>query len=156
MKNAKEFDFNKKKPISQQFKIKNPPEMKKEKTEDLSSLFNQPPLIKGIEVTQKDFSLNQNKKQNNKIKKEKEEKILNDENKKENKEDHPIINKDEEQKDLGIISPTLPESEIINPDIPLNEENIKPNINVCRNMIENMYDQKKEEVNIDIIDAVET
>ena len=31
MKNAKEFDFNKKKPISQQFKIKNPPEMKKEK-----------------------------------------------------------------------------------------------------------------------------
>jgi hypothetical protein len=62
MKNAKEFDFNKKKPISQQFKIKNPPEMKKEKTEDLSSLFNQPPLIKGIEVTQgKDFSLNQNR-----------------------------------------------------------------------------------------------
>ena len=159
MKNEKEFDYNKKKPISQQFKIKNPPEMKKEKTEDLSSLFNQPPLIKGIEVTQgKDFSLNQNKKQNNKInqKKEKEEKNLNDENKKENLEDNSVINKDEEQKNNGIISPTLPESEIINPDIPLNEENIKPNINICRNMIENMYDQKKEEVNIDIIDAVET
>ena len=159
MKNEKEFDYNKKKPISQQFKIKNPPEMKKEKTEDLSSLFNQPPLIKGIEVTQgKDFSLNQNKKQNNKInqEKEKEEKNLNDENKKENLEDNSVINKDEEQKNNGIISPTLPESEIINPDIPLNEENIKPNINICRNMIENMYDQKKEEVNIDIIDAVET
>ena len=161
MKNAKEFDFNKKKPISQQFKIKNPPEMKKEKTEDLSSIFNQPPLIKGIEVTQgKDFSLNQNKVQDKKIKKvnqkEKEEKNLNDENKKENLEDNSIINKDEEQKDNGIISPILPESEIINPDIPLNEENIKPNINVCRNMIENMYEQKKEEVNMDIIDAVET
>jgi len=157
MKNAKEFDFNKKKPISQQFKIKNPPEMKKEKTEDLSSIFNQPPLIKGIEVTQgKDFSLNQNKKQNNKIKQEKEEKNLNDENKKENIEDNSDIDKEEEQKDKDIISPTLPESEIINPDIPLNEENIKPNINIYRNMIENMYDQKKEEVNIDIIDAVET
>ena len=157
MKNAKEFDFNKKKPISQQFKIKNPPEMKKEKTEDLSSIFNQPPLIKGIEITQgKDFSLNQNKKQNNKIKQEKEEKNLNDENKKENIEDNSDIDKEEEQKDKDIISPTLPESEIINPDIPLNEENIKPNINIYRNMIENMYDQKKEEVNIDIIDAVET
>ena len=158
MKNAKEFDYNKKKPISQQFKIKNPHEMKKEKTEDLSSIFNQPPLIKGIEVTQgKDFSLNQNKKKSNIIKEEEKKEIkLNDDNKNENIEDKYVNNKDEEQKDDGIISPTLPESEIINPDIPLNEENIKPNINFCRNLIENIYDQKKEEVNADIIDAVET
>ena len=52
MKNEKEFDYDKQKPKLQKYKINNIPEMKKELTEDLSSLFNQPPLIKDIEVIQ--------------------------------------------------------------------------------------------------------
>ena len=52
MKNVKEFDFDKKRPNFQKNSIKDIPEMKKEKTEDLTSLFNQPPLIKGLEIYQ--------------------------------------------------------------------------------------------------------
>jgi hypothetical protein len=53
MKKEKEFDYDKQKPKIEKEKIKQIPEMKKEKTEDLTSLFAQPPLIKGIEIKKK-------------------------------------------------------------------------------------------------------
>ena len=149
MKNEKEFDYDKKKPIIQKFKIKNIPEMKKEKTEDLSSLFNQPPLIKGIEVTQGNHNVVQ--KNIKKISKN-EEKTQTEINKNEKKEEEN--NKIEEGNKANNITLALPESEIINPDTPL-EEGKKPNINFCKTLVENIYEQKKSEINIGIIDGIE-
>ena len=149
MKNEKEFDYDKKKPFIQKFKIKNIPEMKKEKTEDLSSIFNQPPLIKGIEVTKVNSNVVQ---KNNKKLSKKEEKTQTEINKNEKKEKENIkIEKEDKANNTTL---TLPESEIINPDTPL-EEGKKPNINFCKNLLENIYEQKKSEINIGIMDGIE-
>ena len=149
MKNEKEFDYDKKKPIIKNFKIKNIPEMKKEKTEDLSSIFNQPPLIKGIEVTQGNSIVVQKK---NKKTSKNEEKTQTEINKNEKKEEENI--KIDEENKVNNTTLTLPESEIIKPDTPL-EEGKKPNINFCKNLVENIYEQKKTEINIGIIDGIE-
>ena len=149
MKNEKEFDYDKKKPIIKNFKIKNIPEMKKEKTEDLSSIFNQPPLIKGIEVTQGNSNVVQKK---NKKTSKNEEKTQTEINKNEKKEEENI--KIDEENKVNNTTLTLPESEIIKPDTPL-EEGKKPNINFCKNLVENIYEQKKTEINIGIIDGIE-
>ena len=156
MKSEKEIDKNNQKSILQKYKIKNPPEMKKEKTADLSSLFNQPPLIKGIEVIQgNDLTTKIKKSQNNK---EDEEKNQNENDEDKDKEEISMENKIE-QKEEEIndeeVPLTLPESEVIDPDIPLDEEK-KPNINFCKNLVGNIYEQKKEEINIGIIDGIET
>ena len=149
MKNEKEFDYDKKKPFIQKFKIKNIPEMKKEKTEDLSSIFNQPPLIKGIEVTKENSNVIQ---KNSKKLSKKEEKTQTEINKNEKKEKENIkIEKEDKANNTTL---TLPESEIINPDTPL-EEGKKPNINFCKNLLENIYEQKKSEINIGIMDGIE-
>ena len=149
MKNEKEFDYDKKKPFIQKFKIKNIPEMKKEKTEDLSSIFNQPPLIKGIEVTKVNSNVVQ---KNSKKLSKKEEKTQTEINKNEKKEKENIkIEKEDKANNTTL---TLPESEIINPDTPL-EEGKKPNINFCKNVLENIYEQKKSEINIGIMDGIE-
>ena len=156
MKSEKEIDKNNQKSILQKYKIKNPPEMKKEKTADLSSLFNQPPLIKGIEVIQGNDLTTKIKKSQNK--KEDEEKNQNENDEDKDKEEISIENKIE-QKEEEInddeVPLTLPESEVIDPDIPLDEEK-KPNINFCKNFVGNIYEQKKEEINIGIIDGIET
>ena len=146
MKNAKEFDFDKKKPNFQKYIINSVPEMKKEKTEDLSSLFNQPPLIKGIEVIQGNTNILINKKKEKKYEDVKVQVQIEDK-----------INQNKKEEDLQVNNniQTMPESEIISPDTPLNEDK-SPDINFCKNMIENIYEQKKEEVNIGIIDGVET
>ena len=148
MKNGKEFDYNKQKPILQNNKINNIPEMKKEKTEDFTSLFNQPPLIKGIEVAQGNPKLI-NKKKNNQ-KKNNDGQKTQTENLTEN-----IIKKEEEEETKNNHTLTLPETEIIDPDMPLDEEK-KPNINFCKNLVGNIYEKKKSEINLNIIDGVET
>ena len=154
MKNEKEFDYDKQKPKLQKYKINNIPEMKKELTEDLSSLFNQPPLIKDIEVIQGNPKI-MNKKKNNLNKKNEK----NDEQKTQTENDknddliEKTIKKEEEIKNNTAF--TLPKSEIINPDIPLDEEK-KPNINFCKNLVENIYEKKKSGINLNIIGGVET
>ena len=154
MKNEKEFDYDKQKPKLQKYKINNIPEMKKELTEDLSSLFNQPPLIKDIEVIQGNPKI-MNKKKNNLNKKNEK----NDEQKTQTENDknddliEKTIKKEEEIKNNTSL--TLPKSEIINPDIPLDEEK-KPNINFCKNLVENIYEKKKSGINLNIIGGVET
>ena len=157
MKNAIEFDYDKKKPNIEKYKIKNLPEMKKEKTENLSSLFNHPSLLKkGIEIIQGDIAINPKEKDtitiinltktaathkinekinNNEITKEKEI----EKNKKELKEEISLV--------------FLPETQIILPDIPL-EQSKKPNIIFCKNLVENIYEQQKSEINICLIDGI--
>ena len=153
MKNGKEFDYDKKKPNFQKNLKIGMPEMKKEKTEDLSSLFNQPPLIKGIEILQgniiKKIKRNNQKQKNDELKTQFDN---------ENKNNFQIKEKESKNEVEAKQNPekfTLPESEIINPDIPL-DENKKPNINFCKNLVENIYENKKSEINIGIIDGVET
>ena len=135
MKKEKEFDYDKQKPKIEKEKIKQIPEMKKEKTEDLTSLFAQPPLIKGIE-----------------IKKENLKKV---DKKLEQKTPTENIKKDKEE-EIKVIDTTLhlPESEIISPDTPL-EEGKNPNINFYKNLVENIYEHRKSEINIGIIDGIE-
>ena len=135
MKNEKEFDYDKQKPKIEKEKINKIPEMKKEKTEDLTSLFAQPPLIKGIEIKKETLK---------KIEKKFDQKTQT-ENIKNNKEE-----------EIKVIDTTLnlPESEIISPDTPL-EEGKTPNINFCKNLVENIFEHRKSEINIGIIDGIE-
>ena len=135
MKYEKEFDYDKQKPKIEKEKINKIPEMKKEKTEDLTSLFAQPPLIKGIEI----------KKETLKKKEKKFDQKTQTENIKNNKEE-----------EIKVIDTTLnlPESEIISPDTPL-EEGKTPNINFCKNLVENIFEHRKSEINIGIIDGIE-
>ena len=126
--------------------------MKKEKTEDLTSLFNQPPLIKGVEIFQgniiKKAKKNNQKQKNDELKTQIENEKQNNLQIKENE-----IKKEEEKKQNSK-KITLPESEIINPDIPLNEDK-KPSINFYKNLIENIHENKKSEINIGIMERVE-
>ena len=154
MKNEKEFDYDKQKPKLQKYKINNIPEMKKELTEDLSSLFNQPPLIKDIEVIQGNPKILNKKKNNlNKKNEKNDEQKTQTENDKNDDLNEKTIKKEEETKNNTSL--TLPKSEIINPDIPLDEEK-KPNINFCKNLVENIYEKKKSGINLNIIGGVET
>ena len=155
MKNVKEFDFDKKRPNFQKNSIKDIPEMKKEKTEDLTSLFNQPPLIKGLEIYQGNI-IKKAKKNNQKQKNDELKTQI--ENEKENNLEikEKEIKKEEEETKQNTEKITLPESEIINPDIPLDEDDKSPNINFCKNLVENIYENKKSEINIGIMDGVET
>ena len=50
---------------------------------------------------------------------------------------------------------TLPENEIISPDLPLEETKI-PNKNISKNLIENILEKHKSEINVGIIDKVES
>ena len=112
-----------------------------EKIEDSSSILNKSHISKNIEVIQKDSISKEKKvKDNNNNKKSETTQINFDEPKK------------EETKTQIIVS--LPESEIISPDLPLEEEK-KPNSNFSKNLVENIYEKQKSEINIGIIDGVE-
>lgn len=123
MKNAKEFDYDKQKPNLEKYKIKNLTEMKKEKTENLSSLFNHPSSIKkGIEILQGGIAVNPKEKDTftiiNMPKTAGTHKINEKINKNEiTKEKEIEINKKESKEKISIIF--LPDTEIILPDIPL-------------------------------------
>ena len=141
MKNEKEFDYDKKKPKLDEIKVIKVIEMKKEKTEDLTSIFNRSNHSKNIEVIQRDSSAkdrNEKKEGNNK------------------KSEITQVNTDEINKALhqNNIIISLPESEIISPNMPL-EEDKKPNANFSKNLVENIFEKQKSEINVGIIDGVE-
>ena len=115
--------------------------MKKEKLENLSEIMDKSQNSKSIEVIQRD-SIQKNKKVKKIEDNKKSEKI-------QTKLEEP---KKEEAPENVII--TLPESEIISPDLPLDEDK-KQNSNFSKNLVENIYEKQKSEINIGIIDGVE-
>ena len=155
MKNGKEFDYDKKKPNFDGKNVKKVKEMKKQKSDDLSYILDKSYISKNIEVTQKDSKSNDIniKKKQIKTPSEKSQKNLDEKRNQINaeniKEESNIDINPPEKKDIS-----LPESEIISPDIPL-DENKKPNTNLSKNLLENIFEKKKSEINIGIIDSVE-
>ena len=141
MKNEKEFDYDKKKPNFEGKIGKKSIEMKKEKLENLSEIMDKSQNSKSIEVIQRD-SIQKNKKVKKIEDNKKSEKI-------QTKLEEP---KKEEAPENVII--TLPESEIISPDLPLDEDK-KQNSNFSKNLVENIYEKQKTEINFGIIDGVE-
>ena len=141
MKNEKEFDYDKKKPNFEGKIGKKSIEMKKEKLENLSEIMDKSQNSKSIEVIQRD-SIPKNKKVKKIEDNKKSEKI-------QTKLEEP---KKEEAPENVII--TLPESEIISPDLPLDEDK-KQNSNFSKNLVENIYEKQKTEINFGIIDGVE-
>ena len=141
MKNGKEFDYDKKKPNFEANNVKKSIVKENEKVEDLSTILNKSHISKNVEVIQRDS-----------ISKEKKGKDIN----KNNKSETTQINLDEQNKEEAKtpIIVSLPESEIISPDLPLEEEK-KPNVNFSKNLVENIYEKQKSEINIGIIDGVE-
>ena len=140
MKNGKEFDYTKKPPNFEQNNIAEKPEMRKEKSENLSQIFDKSHNSKSIEVIQKEpIQKCENKKK--KINKKKSEEIqVKLEELKNEKPENIVI--------------SLPETEIISPDIPLIEEK-NPNTNFSKSLLGNMHNKQKSEINIGIIDGVE-
>ena len=141
MKNGKEFDYDKKKPNLDKNNSKKLTEMKIEKSENLSQILDKSQNLKSIEVIQKDPIIKEeNKKKEDIIKISEEVQVKPEELNIEKKPENIII--------------SLPETEIISPDIPLDEDK-KPNLNFSKNLLGNMYDKQKSETNIGIIDGVE-
>ena len=141
MKNGKEFDYDKKKPNLDKNNSKKLTEMKKEKSENLSQILDKSQNSKSIEVIQKDPIIKEeSKKKEDIIKISEEVQVKPEELNIEKKPENIII--------------SLPETEIISPDIPLDEDK-KPNLNFSKNLLGNMYDKQKSETNIGIIDGVE-
>ena len=178
MRNPKNFDFDKKKPITlKQCMIKSD-------TESNNDDINKSPFIKGVEITQitsnnrrksnKSFnsynnnnninktSLSKNKKKNNTSKisfkktADKKEKPISDNISniseiKKTKNSTKYSQKD----DIDIIIPTLPESEIISPEEPLPEEGKLPNPNFCKNYVSTLLNPIKADIEPSILSGVE-
>ena len=141
MKNGKEFDYDKKKPNLDKNDSKKLTEMRKEKSENLSQILDKSQNSKSIEVIQKDPIIKEeNKKKEDIIKISEEVQVKPEELNIKKKSENIII--------------SLPETEIISPEIPLDEDK-KPNLNFSKNLLGNMYDKQKSETNIGIIDGVE-
>ena len=167
MKNAKNFDYDKKKPSSQKKYI-----IQSEthsKNDDYIQMFKEPPLVKGIEITQDTKNKKSVKtsksvsrtslKLNTKIKpksnsKDKESTIS------DIKSMNNIgiqIEQEEEKNDNNIpdiIIPSLPDDEIIEPEEPLPEEGKIPNPNFCKNYVYNLLNPSKEEIDPNIYTGV--
>ena len=155
MKNGKEFDYDKKKPNLEGNNVKKANEIKKEKSEELSFILDKSYLSKNIEVIQGDSRSNDIniKKKENKTTSEKAKNNLSEKGSQINmeniKEESNIDSNPPEKKNLS-----LPESEIISPDNHL-DEGKKPNTNLSKNLLENIFEKKKTEIDIGIIDGVE-
>ena len=143
MKNEKEFDFDKKKPNFEGSNFRKSNIIEKERIDDISSILNKSQNSKNIEVIQKDSFIDEKKLKkidNNKYKSEMIQTNLNE------------PKKEEEIKTNIIVS--LPESQIISPDLPLEEAKV-PNKNFSKNLVENIFEKQKSEINEGIIDGVE-
>ena len=143
MKNEKEFDFDKKKPNFEGNNFRKSNIIEKERIDDISSILNKSQNSKNIEVIQKDSFIDEKKLKkidNNKYKSEMIQANLNE------------PKKEEEIKTNIIVS--LPESQIISPDLPLEEVKV-PNKNFSKNLVENIFEKQKSEINEGIIDGVE-
>ena len=177
MKNPKNFDYDKQKPFStKQYIIQKESESNKD---DINKFLNEPPLIKGIEISQgpptktkkanKSVSKSSIVKKNIKInnskltfkktvdKKEKEKEKSDEISNISEAKNTPNSNKDNisQKEELNIIIPTLPETEIIEPEEPLPEEDKVPNPNFCKNYISNLLNPIKEEIDPGILNGVE-
>ena len=141
MKNGKEFDYDKKKPNLDKNNSKKLTEMRKEKSENLSQILDKSQNSKSIEVIQKDPIIKEESKKKEDIIKISEEVQVKPEE----------LNIEKKPENIIIF---LPETEIISPEIPLDEDK-KPNLNFSKNLLGNMYDKQKSETNIGIIDGVE-
>ena len=167
MKNAKNFDYDKKKPSSQKKYI-----IQSEthsKNDDYVQMFKEPPLVKGIELTQDTknkksvktsksvsrTSLKLNTKIKPKSNSKDKESIISD-----IKSMNNIgiqIEQEEEKNDNNIpdiIIPSLPDDEIIEPEEPLPEEGKIPNPNFCKNYVYNLLNPSKEEIDPNIYSGV--
>ena len=167
MKNAKNFDYDKKKPSSQKKYI-----IQSEthsKNDDYVQMFKEPPLVKGIEITQDTknkksvktsksvsrTSLKLNTKIKPKSNSKDKESIISD-----IKSMNNIgiqIEQEEEKNDNNIpdiIIPSLPDDEIIEPEEPLPEEGKIPNPNFCKNYVYNLLNPSKEEIDPNIYSGV--
>jgi hypothetical protein len=167
MKNAKNFDYDKKKPSSQKKYI-----IQSEthsKNDDYIQMFKEPPLVKGIEITQDTknkksvktsksvsrTSLKLNTKIKPKSNSKDKESIISD-----IKSMNNIgiqIEQEEEKNDNNIpdiIIPSLPDDEIIEPEEPLPEEGKIPNPNFCKNYVYNLLNPSKEEIDPNIYSGV--
>ena len=180
MKNAKNFDYDKKRPSLAKKYIINQKEKETNK-DDYEQIFSEPPLVKGIEVgqnttkknpkkTSKSVSktslvLNKNKiklnKTNKSNSKDKEsDKISNIsdiKSLKQNNKTNVLENAEDIPKDdigLDIIIPSLPDDEIISPEEPLPEEGKVPNPSFCKNYISNLLTPSKEEIDPNILTGV--
>ena len=181
MKNSKNFDYDKKRPsLSKKYIMQTETDLK---NEDYNKMFNEPPLIKGIQLTQ-----NVNAKKSTKTSKSvSKASLLNNKNKikitsnlkpKSNSKDKETnieetkslnnmkINNDigiqsglenevEEKNDIDIIIPSLPDDEIIEPEEPLPEEGKMPNPSFCKRYISNLLNPSKEEIDPNILSGVE-
>ena len=167
MKNTKNFDYDKKKPSSQKKYIIQTETHSK--NDDYVQMFKEPPLVKGIEITQDTKNKKSVKtsksvsrtslKLNTKIKpksnsKDKESTIS------DIKSMNNIgiqIEQEEEKNDNNIpdiIIPSLPDDEIIEPEEPLPEEGKIPNPNFCKNYVYNLLNPSKEEIDPNIYSGV--
>ena len=181
MKNSKNFDYDKKKPsFSKKYVMQTETDLK---NEDYNKIFNEPPLIKGIQLTQ-DVNPKKSTKTSKSVSKAS---LLNNKNKikitsnlkpKSNSKDKETnieetkslnnmkINNDigiqmglenevEEKNDTDIIIPSLPDDEIIEPEEPLPEEGKMPNPSFCKRYISNLLNPSKEEIDPNILSGVE-
>ena len=173
MRNPKNFDYDKQKPFITK------PCLIKSETESNNDEYKKPPLIKGVEITQGEkspktnkSSINKSSLSKNKLKinnskvsykktVDKREKSVNQNiddisSLSEIKKNKNIIKDSDSQKDdIEIIIPTLPETEIIEPDEPLREEDKFPNPNFCKYYVSNLLNPIKAEIEPSILSGVE-
>ena len=177
MKNPENFDYDKKKPANiKKYVLQN--EQVSNKDEDYNKIMNEPPLIKGIDFKQNtstkikkanksksktNISKDKMKINNSKLsfkstvdKKEKTNNKINDNVTNISETKNLIKINETEKEDLGFIMPTLPETEIIEPDEPLPEEDILPNQNFCKNYVSNLLIPIKQEIDPNILSGVES
>ena len=181
MKNSKNFDYDKKRPsFSKKYVMQTEDDLK---NEDYNKIFNEPPLIKGIQLTQ-DLKPKKSTKTSKSVSKAS---LLNNKNKikitsnlmpKSNSKDKEtnieetkslnnikinndigiqigLENEEEEKKDIDITIPTLPDDEIIKPEEPLPEEGKMPNPSFCKKYVSNLLNPSKEEIDPNILSGVE-
>ena len=166
MKNKKDFDYNKQIPAEKQHIIQNE---KVTNNDDYEEIFNEPPLIKGIEKQN-----NQKKSQQPISKRSLNNQKTKSQQKLKQKSKNITIDKKEQQKNLeteiepekisteennlSLESPNenlnISDSEILLPDSPFSEDK-EPNINFCKNYITNLLNPIKEEIDPIILSGVE-
>ena len=177
MKNSKNFDYDKKRPsFSKKYVMQTETDLK---NEDYNKIFNEPPLIKGIQLTQ-DLKPKKSTKTSKSVSKAS---LLNNKNKikitsnlkpksnskdkETNIEETKSLNNMKINNDIGIQIgleneveekndiPSLPDDEIIEPEEPLPEEGKMPNPCFCKRYISNLLNPSKEEIDPNILSGVE-
>ena len=177
MKNTKNFDYDKKKPsLTKKNILQTESDSSKQ---DYIQMFQEPPLIKGIEngkntnakkstktsksVNKTSITINNKNKptitktKNKSNSKDKESNISETKSINNNKENSSIgiqSGDNEGKQEIDIIIPSLPDDEIIEPDEPLPEEGKIPNPSFCKNYISNLLNSSKVEIDPNILTGV--